>query len=68
MAAASPSSGDELLATARLKDRVHFLKAYLQPLLDAGWLEMTIPDKPRSSKQRYRTTATGLKALEDSNT
>jgi hypothetical protein len=41
------------------------LRAYLQLLLDAGWLEMTIPDKPRSSKQRYRTTAAGLKALEE---
>ena len=65
-AARSPSSGDELLATAGLKDRVHFLKAYLQPLLDAGWLEMTIPDKPRSSKQRYQTTAAGLRTLEES--
>jgi hypothetical protein len=25
---------------------------------------MTIPDKPRSSKQRYRTTPAGVKALE----
>jgi hypothetical protein len=30
------------------------------PLLDAGWLEMTISDKPRSSKQRYRTTEAGM--------
>ena len=36
-----------------------------QQVLDAGWLEMTIPDKPRSSKQRYRATAAGMKALEE---
>ena len=35
----------------------------LKPLLESGWLEMTIPDKPRSSKQRYRTTEAGLRAL-----
>lgn len=35
----------------------------LNPLIDAGLLEMTIPDKPRSSKQRYRTTAAGLMLL-----
>ena len=62
--ARSAASRDDLLNSARLKDRVHFLRAYLQPLLAAGWLEMTIPDKPRSSKQRYRTTPAGLRALE----
>lgn len=35
----------------------------LNPLIDAGLLEMTIPDKPRSSKQRYRTTVAGLMLL-----
>jgi ATP-dependent DNA helicase RecG len=48
---------------AGLKDREHFRTAYLEPLLDAGLLEMTIPDKPKSSRQRYRTTAAGVGAL-----
>ena len=47
-----------------LKDRVHFLKAYLEPLLAAGWIERTIPDKPRSPRQRYRTTTAGEKLIE----
>jgi ATP-dependent DNA helicase RecG len=47
-----------------LKDREHFRRAYLEPLLAADWLEMTIPDKPRSSKQRYRTTVAGTRALD----
>ena len=42
-----------------LKDDEHFRKAYLQPALDAGLIEMTIPDKPRSSRQKYRSTAKG---------
>jgi len=29
----------------------------------ASYMEMTIPGKPRSSKQRYRTTDLGLKVL-----
>jgi Fic family protein len=39
-----------------LKDDEHFRKAYLLPALEAGLIEMTIPDKPRSSKQKYRLT------------
>ena len=46
----------ELIEALGLKDRKYFSDAYLQPALDAGVLEMTIPDKPRSSKQRYRLT------------
>jgi len=37
----------------------------LNPLLDAGLAEMTTPDKPRSSKQRYRLTSKGGQVLED---
>jgi ATP-dependent DNA helicase RecG len=54
---------EELQKAVGLRDREHFRKAYLEPLLSAGWLEMMIPDKPRSSKQRYRTTDIGRKVL-----
>ena len=46
-----------------LKHEDHFRKAYLIPALRSGLIEMTIPDKPRSSKQRYRLTAAGSKYL-----
>jgi hypothetical protein len=42
-----------------LKDDEHFRKTYLQPALEAGLIEMTIADKPRSSKQKYRLSAKG---------
>jgi len=54
---------DELQRATGIKDREHFRKRYLEPLLATGWLEMTIPDKPRSSKQKYRTTTLGLEML-----
>jgi DNA-binding MarR family transcriptional regulator len=44
----------------RKRDNV---KAHVEKLIEAGWLEMTIPDKPRSSKQCYRTTDLGRKVL-----
>lgn len=44
-----------------LKHLPHLRNAYLRPALEGGWIEMTQPDKPRSSKQRYRLTAAGLR-------
>ncbi len=63
-AASSACSFTELQGAAGLKDRVHFLKTHLEPLLLAGWIERSIPDKPRSSKQKYRLTEKGRQALQ----
>ena len=49
----------ELQEKLGLRHRDNFIEAYLQPALNAGLLEMTIPDKPRSSKQKYRLTEKG---------
>jgi Fic family protein len=46
-----------------LKDDEHFRKTYLLPALEAGLIEMTIPDKPRSSKQGYRLTEKGRQVV-----
>jgi len=40
-------------------NRTKFRDQVLKPLLEKGFLEMTIPDKPTSSKQRYQTTEQG---------
>lgn len=42
-----------------------FRDQVIRPLLEAGYLEMTIPDKPRSSKQSYRTTEAGRRMIEE---
>jgi len=55
---------DELQVVAEIKDREHFRKQYLEVLISADLLERTIPDKPRSPKQRYRITPAGLAVLE----
>jgi ATP-dependent DNA helicase RecG len=53
----------ELMAPSGLKNKTRFRDQVVAPLLEAGLLEMTIPDKPRSSKQRYRTTEAGRAAV-----
>ncbi len=42
-----------------LKAEKNFRMLYLRPALDAQFIEMTIPDKPKSSKQKYRLTDKG---------
>jgi ATP-dependent DNA helicase RecG len=55
----------ELMELCRRSNRTKFREQVVRPLLEAGLLEMTIPDKPRSSKQRYQTTPAGEKLLEE---
>jgi ATP-dependent DNA helicase RecG len=46
-----------------LKHLPHFRSRYLLPAMEAGYLEMTLPDQPTSRMQRYRLTALGLQQL-----
>jgi len=48
-----------LLNALGMTHREHFRSTYLKPALDAGLVEMTLPDKPDSSHQCYRLTALG---------
>ncbi|OGG06011.1 MAG: hypothetical protein A3F83_12555 [Candidatus Glassbacteria bacterium RIFCSPLOWO2_12_FULL_58_11] len=58
-----PKSAKEIMAELGLKHWKTFQTNYLLPLLEAGILERTIPDKPRSRLQKYRTTQGGLQSL-----
>ena len=55
---------DELQKVTGLRDRKHFRVSLLDRFIQEGILEMTIPEKPRSSKQRYRLTQKGRSVLE----
>ena len=44
----------EIMKRLGLSHRPTFRKNYLNPALEANLIERTIPDKPNSSKQRYR--------------
>jgi hypothetical protein len=49
-----------LMELCARKDRTKIRNQPLRPLLEAGLLEMTIPDRPRNPLQRYRSTAAGI--------
>ena len=49
----------DIQAALKLKHEDHFRAAYLIPAMDGGFIEMTIPDKPKSRLQKYRLTEKG---------
>ena len=49
-----PRSKREMLDYLGLTDSKNFRERYLVPLLNAGKIEMTIPDKPSSRRQKYK--------------
>lgn len=49
----------EILEALGLRNRSNLVVNYLRPALDAGLVEMTIPDKPTSRRQKYRLTRRG---------
>jgi Fic family protein len=63
-ALAGEMTRQQLKEALGLKDDEHFRKSYLLPALEAGLIEMTIPDKPRSSKQKYRLTDKGCQMMD----
>jgi len=60
----SPMARLEAQKSLGLKGQANFRDRYLQPALSTKLIEMTIPDKPRSSKQRYRLTEKGREWLD----
>jgi len=57
-------SKQELKDLLLLKNDEHFRKAYLNPALKAGVIEMTISNKPTSRLQKYKITDLGRKMLQ----
>jgi len=53
----------ELMEFADRSNRTKFRDQVLRPLLEQNWIEMTIPDKPTSNRQKYRLTARGREIL-----
>jgi ATP-dependent DNA helicase RecG len=55
----------ELMKVVGRTDRTKFRDQVLNPLIEAEYLKMTSPEKPRSSKQKYRLTEKGRTFLKE---
>ncbi|MCC5850862.1 MAG: cell filamentation protein Fic, partial [Verrucomicrobia bacterium] len=62
----TPLPREKIQQQIGIKDREHFRKAYLEPLLAIEWIERTVPDKPNSRLQKYRLTDKGRAVLQES--
>lgn len=49
----------DMMSGIGLNHRPTFMYDYLKPAMDAGFVEMTQPDSPKSPKQKYRLTRRG---------
>ncbi|MBK9401751.1 MAG: transcriptional regulator [Bacteroidetes bacterium] len=54
-------SRPELMKILDMRHIPNFRDNYLRPALEAGFIEMTEPDKPNTPNQKYRLTESGLK-------
>ncbi|MEA3641735.1 MAG: putative DNA binding domain-containing protein [Lamprobacter sp.] len=63
LAERSPLGAQAIREGLTLKDRAHVRETYINPALTARLIEMTIPDKPHSSQQKYRLTDAGRTLL-----
>ena len=61
--AEQPATGRELLLASGYPSRTGNFKRAIERHRAMNLLELTIPDKPRSGKQRYRLTPTGRRVL-----
>ena len=51
----------QLMESLKITHNVYFRTEYLNKAIELGLVELTIPNKPRSSKQKYRLTEKGIK-------
>jgi ATP-dependent DNA helicase RecG len=54
----------DLMKTLNKTNRTRFRKHFLNPLIETGFIEFTIPGKPKSPIQQYIITGKGRQLLE----
>lgn len=54
----------EIMNKLKLTNRAYFISDFIQPAINEGIIEMTLPDNPQSKQQKYRLKVKG-KALKE---
>jgi len=59
-----PKSRDEIFEELGLYKNTKNHNHHIKPLIEVGWLNLTLPNKPTSKNQQYYTTELGKKLLD----
>lgn len=59
-----PKSSDEIFEEIGLYKNTKNHNHHIKPLIEVGWLNLTLPNKPTSKNQKYYTTDLGKKLLD----
>jgi ATP-dependent DNA helicase RecG len=59
----TPQAIQDIMVVINWSNRTKFRDKYINMFLDLGLIQMTIPDKPKSSKQKYKTSRKGTSFL-----
>ncbi|MBE8189904.1 MAG: hypothetical protein HAW58_03365 [Candidatus Thioglobus sp.] len=59
----SENSATELMKILKRSNKTKFKQTILEPLVNCGFFNLTIPEKPTSPKQKYRFTGLFVKKL-----
>ena len=65
LAISGDMSRQDFLTALGLRNLGNLRERYLKPCLHAGWIEMTLPDRPSSVNQRFRLTSAGRDHLKE---
>lgn len=61
-----PSTIKALAEALSWNDTTELRRKFINPLIELGYLTMTMPDKPKSSKQEYKLTNQGYQLFKES--
>ena len=51
-----PKTREEIFRRVKIYNNSRNFRNYIKPIIDLGWLELTMPDKPTSRNQKYITS------------
>jgi ATP-dependent DNA helicase RecG len=63
-----PETREDIFKHLELFNNTKNYNRHVKPLIETGWLELTIPDKPTSKNQKYKTSEVAKRLVEPANT
>ncbi|MFA5816595.1 MAG: hypothetical protein WC865_13350 [Bacteroidales bacterium] len=54
---------EDILSFLGVTNKTDNFNRYIKPLIELGWLEWTVPEKPKSKRQKYRLTTKARQLL-----